>query len=1027
MRKKKYFVSLASFAIVALLALSFVAVTGYVADREKPELTTSFRGGVSQVTGPGRPGFQAKDPIIWDNGLPTSSLNYYSSQNDAQYPFVSQVADDFMFADDMNVTDVHWWGGFWNGPPDEVEPCPFYIYFYADDGTGNAPTGAGMADPSPTALASYYFAGVSGLPLDPNGHYEYNVDLSPPFSAAAGVKYWIAIQADFPYPPQWGNTNTAGIQLHSATQGFPFLGMAFWTDVDPAADMAFYLTGVPSGPPWPNHKMHFPQLPDLEGWDVNATDPKTLADDWQCSRTGPVEDIHFWGSWKDLDGDPLTDDFFTPMPWFRLSIHRNIPADPDTPWSRPGDLLWFWEGEIPGVPSEPPSLEGWIDPNTGEVLYNDHIPYWRYDFVDIPEPFYQYEDSIYWLDISALYIQPPYQWGWKNSRDHFMDDATYTDNAPVGPWYPIIEPPRYNEFFVEFSTDGVPVNWDGTNFYGEGFYQYEYWWNMWFYDNPFTYDHPKVGVIEFIVDPIGPSPWLEFAINWSTDLWSLEGVPDRPPLPGEDETLYIGRQIIGPLEPMGSYSFPIDIPYNPEWISVDFMARDVVIVGNTFHECVGTSLDLAFVITGPECTPSIDVEKKVWDENLQDWVDSVDVNVCNNVDFLITILNDGTCDLTNIIAEDFMDSSLEFVNASPYPDIINPVPGGTYLEWNFPDPFSPGSTIEINLTAHVVGPACHLDSNYVFVHGSYEPQAIEVYDEDAAYVHATEEPWPNHKMHFPQLPNPEGWDVVATMGYDMHPGIVTADDFMCTESGRITDIHLWGSWLYDMEMPIQGFFLSIHDNIPGPPYSMPGAELWSAHVTDFEVVPEGQGMQGWYDPFAPWWEYPNHQLYFRYDITNIPEPFCQDSGTIYWLNVMADIGPPGYMGFPFPEPPLWGWKTSLEHYEDDAVWAVWTPPVYDWIPLEDPNTGMTLDLSFVITGEEALCGDVNHNGAADAGDVVYLISYLFRGGPAPCPLLLGDVNCTGAVDAGDVVYLISYLFRGGPPPCDPNNDGIPDC
>ncbi|MCJ7578787.1 MAG: hypothetical protein MUO91_10085, partial [candidate division Zixibacteria bacterium] len=55
---------------------------------------------------------------------------------------------------------------------------------------------------------------------------------------------------------------------------------------------------------WPNHKMHFPQLPDLEGWDVYAVYPKTLADDWKCSATGPVTDIHFWGSWKDIDGDP---------------------------------------------------------------------------------------------------------------------------------------------------------------------------------------------------------------------------------------------------------------------------------------------------------------------------------------------------------------------------------------------------------------------------------------------------------------------------------------------------------------------------------------------------------------------------------------------------------------------------------------------------------------------------------------------------------------------------------------------------
>ena len=50
--------------------------------------------------------------------------------------------------------------------------------------------------------------------------------------------------------------------------------------------------------PGDGHKMHFPQLPDEEGWDVNATFPKVLADDWTCSGTGWVEDIHFWGSWR---------------------------------------------------------------------------------------------------------------------------------------------------------------------------------------------------------------------------------------------------------------------------------------------------------------------------------------------------------------------------------------------------------------------------------------------------------------------------------------------------------------------------------------------------------------------------------------------------------------------------------------------------------------------------------------------------------------------------------------------------------
>jgi hypothetical protein len=66
-----------------------------------------------------------------------------------------------------------------------------------------------------------------------------------------------------------------------------------------------------------------------------------------------------------------------------------------------------------------------------------------------------------------------------------------------------------------------------------------------------------------------------------------------------------------------------------------------------------------------------------------------------------------------------------------------------------------------------------------------------------------------------------------------------------------------------------------------------------------------------------------------------------------------------------------------------------------------------------------LTGDPNHDGIIDISDVVYLINYLFIGGPAPVPLESGDVTCEGTVDASDVVYLINYLFIGGPPPCNP--------
>ncbi len=61
-------------------------------------------------------------------------------------------------------------------------------------------------------------------------------------------------------------------------------------------------------------------------------------------------------------------------------------------------------------------------------------------------------------------------------------------------------------------------------------------------------------------------------------------------------------------------------------------------------------------------------------------------------------------------------------------------------------------------------------------------------------------------------------------------------------------------------------------------------------------------------------------------------------------------------------------------------------------------------------------GDANSDGAISAGDIVYLLNYLFRADDPPCPMEAGDANRSGAVEAGDIVYLISYLFRGGPPP-----------
>lgn len=73
------------------------------------------------------------------------------------------------------------------------------------------------------------------------------------------------------------------------------------------------------------------------------------------------------------------------------------------------------------------------------------------------------------------------------------------------------------------------------------------------------------------------------------------------------------------------------------------------------------------------------------------------------------------------------------------------------------------------------------------------------------------------------------------------------------------------------------------------------------------------------------------------------------------------------------------------------------------------------------TTEGSYCvpGDANESGGVDIDDVVYLISYIFSGGPPPVPeICCGDANGSYAVDIDDVVYLIAYIFSGGPEPVD---------
>jgi len=66
-------------------------------------------------------------------------------------------------------------------------------------------------------------------------------------------------------------------------------------------------------------------------------------------------------------------------------------------------------------------------------------------------------------------------------------------------------------------------------------------------------------------------------------------------------------------------------------------------------------------------------------------------------------------------------------------------------------------------------------------------------------------------------------------------------------------------------------------------------------------------------------------------------------------------------------------------------------------------------------------GDVNYDGGLpDISDLVFLIAYMFGGGPEPPCMLNSDINGDGEElpNISDLVYLIAYMFTGGPPPAE---------
>jgi hypothetical protein len=148
----------------------------------------------------------------------TGSIEARTSQAPTNGAAPSEVLDDFTLASATTVRTLRWQGIYCvaqdNAPAPTATASSFVISFYADangqpdTGTPLQRTTVAVADAAQTLERNLGGLTCTGGNNTTWALYDYRATLSTPFSAAAGTKYWVSVQAVTPsYDIFWGWRN----------------------------------------------------------------------------------------------------------------------------------------------------------------------------------------------------------------------------------------------------------------------------------------------------------------------------------------------------------------------------------------------------------------------------------------------------------------------------------------------------------------------------------------------------------------------------------------------------------------------------------------------------------------------------------------------------------------------------------------------------------------------------------------------------------------------------------------------------
>ncbi|HTY87197.1 MAG TPA: hypothetical protein VMB80_07005 [Candidatus Acidoferrum sp.] len=879
----------------------------------------------------------------------------------ASLPFT--LADDFQCTNTGPITDIHLWGSWvqdqvdvgaaytlaiWTDVPTNVDityshPGNLLWYYTFYPGSYIVCTNAKVPEPfnNPDGAALDHSTNLFYLCffIDPHGAFTQMGTQSSPSN------YWLSVTVQPSAggaPFGWkSSTNVYNDKAVFSTMPFPpsFNG---WNPIIPSnpnntrVDLAFKITTLTNNNPPPppccpeTNAVKWVQWPDLvAGIDYNTTLPFTVADDFQCTNTGPITDIHLWGSWllNSVDYGAT----------YRLAIWSDVPTIPGNPYSHPGDLLWS-QDFLPGYYTICPytnKFEPFNGPDGSSEGSSTNLYYICFN-VDPANAFLQTgtqnNHTNYWLSVTVFQSATGVNqfFGWKSSTNVYNDNAVFS-TVPFPPpptaWTTIPTSPVQNHvdlaFKITTQTNNciVPITCsvDKTNICG----------------SPWTFDLPVVGpdpccaappIITGITNVTTFSPCLQVYTAIWTILDACSGsvlgvctqhvtiVDTNPPTMFNcitQKTVECGStwtfdQPIAQYLCTGSNAVVGILSSN---IYANVLCSGIVgtIVWSTTNQCSGAVSTCTQNVSVVDSTPpaiTCTTNKNVRPDTPWTFDPPTAYDLCCGTNVTINILNTTT-------------------NGTNCAQTFTRV-------WQAVDCCGNKSTTCTQVVT--------MDCSIQCVESDYEK-----------YVQ-----WPKIIGGFDVWNNP----------------YVLADDFVCTNTGPISDIHLWGSWLNDQPQTNSiTFWLGIYDDVPATTNlssglvtpSHPGTNLmwqqWFAPGQYAETIWTNNASEQFLDPgssnsiggdFVVWY-------YCFYPTNAFQQTGTPTNSKTYWLAAYAQLS---VVGGNF----NYGWKTATNQQHDVSVHAIWpgAPPTNNpgWTPTmyQSPLGGppQPLDLAFKLT----MCGPV---------------------------------------------------------------------